>query len=265
MKEGHLAKIEIGTVGIIKTDENWDDLSPDLKANVSKELWVKLSQKDKEVLSKLTHPDGISESLWDKLDDDTKLSIKKSSGPLTGIYVKPRTWKERWKDKWNRSTLKKYVTGDGIEKECVDDAINMFSLINALGLTLPVTVIASLGYSFWNWLQDTAKANCPEKDIFGALYWDFVLRFTVVIACFCASLCIGLLYFFLRPHDDPRTHDDEFKRWWLAGGRYSLLMLVLLTVASSVTIFMTLNYMVKYISLIINFNYKYTISNTLTT
>ena len=238
-------KIEIGIPSIIFGDEKWDDLSPGLKANVSKELWKKMPQKDKEVLINSIPPDGISELLWEKLDDDTKLRIKESNRKHESSFVKSRTFQERWKNKWNRSTLKKYVTGDGIEKECVDDAINMFSLINALGLTLPVAVIAALGSSFWDWIEKTTQDNCPEKDIFRAIYWDFVNRFTIVIVCFCSSLSIGLLYFFLRPHDDPRTKTDEFKHWWANGGRYSLLVLFFLTIASSVTIFMTLNYMVK--------------------
>ena len=96
--------------------------------------------------------------------------------------------------------------------------------MNALVLTIPFSVMGSLGYEFWDWLEDTLDA-CGSNE------FDYLYRtvFSRLLACLTSSvivLILAVLYYLLRPADQT-----SFQKWWNRG-KWVKMMMVMGTVIS---------------------------------
>ena len=156
------------------------------------------------------------------------------------------------RSRWLRSKLRDYWVGEGLSQQSADDAVNTFTLINALVLTIPVALLGYMTYEFWDWVKSTTAANCPDKDVYDTLYDAFTFRLATIFTTCGSSLAIGLLYFTLRPEDGKDDEDKEIKdmkdkifhAWWKQG-KYMMLLLVLSSVLTSILTYMMIMYMLS--------------------
>ena len=177
-----------------------------------------------------------------------------------------KMWKEKLKDqtddqgdlmtsfqsRWMRSKVRDYWLGESLSQQSADDAVNTFTLINALVLTIPVALIGYMTYEFWDWVKSTNDANCPDKDLYDTLYDAFTFRLATIFTTCGSSLGIGLLYFTLRPEGGKdgelseirKIKNDIFHAWWKQG-KYIMLILVLSSVLTSILTYMMLAYMLS--------------------
>lgn len=137
------------------------------------------------------------------------------------------SFSEYWSYRWQRSNLNKFYLGIGLAKDDVDSAVNALAVVDALILTIPFSLIGSLGSSYWEDYFYKLDLSC-QKHGHDAVYIAIISCLYSTAYCSLISLIIAILYYFLRPSG------KYFTQWWMRG-RYALLFLFLGTVGSIVS------------------------------
>ena len=180
----------------------------------------------------------------------------------------------RLKAKYEKSSINKYLVGDGLTSDDVDTTMNTLALINALILTIPYSLAGSLDNQYWDWLQSTyASSECSDQcgkndanNCFTSARQATLNSLFASVYSSIAVLCIVAVYYILRPTTSDKSEDDSkpessgqsrrpslieaaeleakmrvarFGNWWKQG-RYVILIVFLFTfvsVTSVLTIF----------------------------
>lgn len=137
--------------------------------------------------------------------------------------------KSLWEKLCNNSLMDVFI-GDDVTNEDVDSIVNTITLMNALVLTIPYGIMSSAGYDYWDWVQDTLK-QCPStKFTFDQDFNQFGRAFHAVIYSAITILLVAMAYYLLR----PRTV-MKFRRWWKAGARYVIFIMLAGTTSSCIS------------------------------
>jgi hypothetical protein len=131
-----------------------------------------------------------------------------------------KDWETYFKKRWHLSNIKRYYSGDGLEMEDADTVMNTLSMVNALLLTIPFSIINGLGNEFWDWLE-LSIADCEDSQ-YHSTAENLVLPLYLAVFCTILSLIIAVMYYFLR----PRKH---FLIWWKFRGKWSVATTMLTT------------------------------------
>jgi hypothetical protein len=129
------------------------------------------------------------------------------------------------RNRFLRSGLWKLITGEGLSYEDADTAVNTFTLVAALLLTIPFSLVGNLSVEFWQAYEDELAA-CP-----GPVDMTFAKEMARLVSNILSCVtyaCIGAIinavfYYVLRPKED-----DDFSQWW-SHGRWGVLVLFILT------------------------------------
>jgi len=142
------------------------------------------------------------------------------------VQSKFTSYYEYWRYRYNRSNIKKMMKGRNLTVEEADEAVNVFSLVNALILTVPFGLMLDLNNELWEKLFAVDWGDCFSDSI------DY--RYRAIMDCMfaCAyasmiSLIIAIFYYLFRPKG------KYFHEWWFRG-RWCLLMIFIGTGASIV-------------------------------
>eukprot|EP01040_Poterioochromonas_malhamensis_P012549 gene12549-13737_t len=142
------------------------------------------------------------------------------------VQSKFSSYYEYWRYRYNRSNIKKMMKGRNLTVEEADEAVNVFSLVNALILTVPFGLMLDLNNELWEKLFAVDWGDCFSDSI------DY--RYRAIMDCMfaCAyasmiSLIIAIFYYLFRPKG------KYFHEWWFRG-RWCLLMIFIGTGASIV-------------------------------
>lgn len=121
-------------------------------------------------------------------------------------------WKEYYKYRLKHSAIHKFLRGS-ISVEDADTLVNAFSLVAALVLTVPFSMVTALGSDYWDWLKANLKTcgiGSGNEDYFSSYaYLTNALNATVYSAILC--LLLAVTYYILRPKD------KHFGVWWRTG------------------------------------------------
>jgi hypothetical protein len=98
----------------------------------------------------------------------------------------------------------------------------------ALILTIPYGIMASTGYDYWDWVENTLAACETTEFSYKQDFTLFRIAFSGVVYCTISVLLMAMAYYLLRPKTDAK-----FRRWWKYA-RYVILMMLLGTVISCV-------------------------------
>jgi len=117
--------------------------------------------------------------------------------------------------RYENSNLKGFVDGT-IGPADADAAINTLTLVDALLLTLPVTMITALGSSYWDWLDglDCADDFVPGTHTYmnDFLYKEMVFEIWAQILASVTGIILAVFYYLLRP-----SCSKNFGVWWQRG------------------------------------------------
>lgn len=129
----------------------------------------------------------------------------RSRNPLTAI--------PRWGCQYLTENvyLKRYLTGLDLDLQVVDTCVNTLTLVNALVLTIPFSVMVDLGGGFWSDLYDV-------MDHYDCLHW-YNYYYTHVrnnllstLYFSIAAIMIAVFYYILRPDFPQRDLDSDQKK-----------------------------------------------------
>ena len=148
------------------------------------------------------------------------------------------------KKRWSRSNLRKFYFGLGLDVEEADGTVNTLTLVNALVLTIPYSLIGSLSMSYWDQLRSAFDEQCGDTDhsAYNFTYLEIVSRLYGVVFSSVTSMCVACFYYILRPKDD-----EIFPKWWKRG-KYTIGFIFLGCVASVSSVLIMLSSLVPYYS-----------------
>ena len=122
-------------------------------------------------------------------------------------------------EKYSKSKLVGFVEGRGVSCEDVDTLVNSITLVNALILTIPPSIITSMGYNSGTWdaLEDAIADKCnvegSELLWYNSVYCPMWKCLVSSLICCVFGLVIAIAYYILRPtgkdSDDGEDDDDE--------------------------------------------------------
>lgn len=153
------------------------------------------------------------------------------------------SYSKYWSYRFQRSNMKKMLNGADLRVEESDDAVNVLSLVNALVLTVPFSIISTLNNDFWQGFFSIDFGGCDVE----TRSHDLIYRNTIDYIYGCAysamtSLIIAIIYYFLRPKG------KYFHEWW-SRGRWSLLLIFVGTAASIVSLLVLFGYVAGIVAL----------------
>ena len=199
--------------------------------------------KSASAISPLSGADSDSPLRHDAIPSEVALSnLKKSSEEVKqlttiddGNEMKPPSSifsREYYRYRVANSALLKFKSGEGIDADTADTAVGTFTLVNALLLTIPFSLVGSLGNSYWDWLQELFE-TCPHSAALGNNTFEgiYVGVFNQLVGTFYACISCLLLasfYYLLRP-----KAEKDFRLWW-PRGRWVFGMLLIGTILSVV-------------------------------
>lgn len=130
---------------------------------------------------------------------------KKNGCGWTGIF--------RWGCQYltENMYLKRYLTGMDLDLEVVDNCVNTLTLVNALVLTIPFSVMVDLGGEFWSNLYTIMETyGCTEWYDY---YYTHVRNNLLSTLYFSiAAIIIAVFYYILRPDFPQRGMDSDQKK-----------------------------------------------------
>ncbi len=102
----------------------------------------------------------------------------------------------------------RYMYGIGLQLKIVDTFLNTLSLINALIVTIPFSVMSIYSYDFWDSLQQTMTAQgCGNR--FDRIYNSIRGNINAVLCFALIPLLITALYYIARPSNFGEIAEDE--------------------------------------------------------
>jgi len=143
-----------------------------------------------------------------------------------------RSYMDYFRFRYEHSSFVKFIKGKGMSAEDVDTAIGTFTLLNALLLTIPFSMVGSLGFGYWDALE-AIFAKCPNSKNLGGNTLETIFRGTYQQLCgtiysSISNLLMACFYYSLRPKSE-----EDFKAWW-PRGMYVVVMLLIGTLLSVV-------------------------------
>jgi hypothetical protein len=146
-----------------------------------------------------------------------------------GIAVRsPSRCSKYLRHRFVHSGLWKLSTGEGLSYEDADTTVNTLTLVAALLLTIPFSLIGNLTVEFWQGVEDELIAcPAPQHPEYAAYVYN---QARDTLSCMTYS-CIGAIinavfYYILRP-----KHDEDFSKWW-SHGRWGVFVLTGMTAAA---------------------------------
>jgi|MDTB01.1.fsa_nt_gb hypothetical protein len=125
--------------------------------------------------------------------------------PWTGVF--------RWGCQYltENNYLKRYLTGMDLDLEVVDNCVNTLTLVNALVLTIPFSVMVDLGGEFWaNLYIVMEEYGCTNWYNY---YYTHVRNNLLSTLYFSiAAIIIAVFYYILRPDFPQRDLDSDQKK-----------------------------------------------------
>jgi hypothetical protein len=112
----------------------------------------------------------------------------------------------------------------------VDNVVNTLTLMNALILTIPYSLMSNMNYDYWDQVIISLD-NCSERvATFESDFAIFKNSFNAVVYSAMASLIMSLIYYLLKPKNLAK-----FRKWWKQA-RYVIIMMLCGTVCSVVSL-----------------------------
>ena len=118
-------------------------------------------------------------------------------------------------EKYSKSKLVGFVEGRGVSCEDVDTLVNSITLVNALILTIPPSIITSMGYNSGTWdsLEDAIADKCnvegSELLWYNSVYTPMWKCLVSSLICCVFGLVIAIAYYILRPTQKDSDDDDD--------------------------------------------------------
>jgi hypothetical protein len=165
-------------------------------------------------------------------------SSKHSQQPLTEPEIavrSPRRCSNYLRYRFLHSGLWKLTTGEGLSYEDADTTVNTLTLVAALLLTIPFSLVGTLTVEFWQGLQEELAA-CPAPQHPGyasKMYHESRDTLSCMTYTCIGAIIVAVMYYILRPKNDA-----DFGKWW-SHGRWGVFVLCGMT-ASAVVATMTL-------------------------
>lgn len=165
--------------------------------SVSKDVWYQLEpdiqQKINECDQLSDTPIGIEDTLWEKLDDEVKLSVIQSVSKITEFKasctcVSPKS-----------SNIYHFFFG-AITDLDLDTCVNSMALISALVLTIPYSVIGNLGPSFWQNFREAVIACDDDVSAWYEVPRDLILNnlYCSLVSSVC-GIILSTFYYLFKP------------------------------------------------------------------
>jgi hypothetical protein len=128
------------------------------------------------------------------------------------------------------NNLRAMFVGHEIVGEEVDNVVNTLTLMNALILTIPYSLMSNMNYDYWDQVIISLD-NCSERvATFESDFAIFKNSFNAVVYSAMASLIMSLIYYLLKPKNLAK-----FRKWWKQA-RYVIIMMLCGTVCSVVSL-----------------------------
>jgi len=217
------------------------DEQSDKKGNVprliSKTLWGRLNEDIRtEILVHLKHfepPQGFADELWNELSDNLKDKILLATG-------KESTIKTHYS-----SNVLKLLFDYSVEVD-FDPVINIASIVNALVLTIPFSVISTVNGQYFQSLKSTLDScSSTGKTWDGHTYDDIFNLYTLtmstqIFSSICGILCAAI-YSTMKPFlGHKRT------KWSLVKERILIFLLFVATSAAFMSLLGTMKFILNY-------------------
>ena len=106
------------------------------------------------------------------------------------------------------------LSGENIDSEQLDSAVNAMALICALTLTIPYSLMSSLDQGFWDWIYEVS-VDCPLYDYHTA-HNQIVGNIRAAIFFPTYGLIFSTFYYLLKPKD--------IRKWWPRGRIFFVLL-----------------------------------------
>ena len=152
------------------------------------------------------------------------------------------TW-EFYQHRWEIGNLRKYLgcsiegedADDALQASDVDMAVNLFTLVSTLVLTIPFGLMGSLTNSYWDWLSAEVDNCLYATETYPNGYWQIIYEQVInnIFASIYTALVgivLSVFYYLLRPSDQ-----DDFVHWW-SRGKYIVVFIFANATCSVVTI-----------------------------
>ena len=167
------------------------------------------------------------------------------AAPPAGAGACARLW-----FRFLRCNLMKLVKGEDLSAEDADTAVNTLTLVCALILTIPFSVMGSIGRDFWENSAATAL-TCPQAsrapDFMRHSLTQALTTMHAMTYSSIGAIVLAVGYYLLRP-----KADDVFQDWW-SRGRFPVIFILCLT-ATAVVATMTLYGQLVAYQLLVGFN-----------
>ena len=142
---------------------------------------------------------------------------------------------ERWKHRFYRSNLLKFVQGRELETAEADAAMNTLALVAALLLTIPFSLIGGMNQQYWVQLA-SALSGCGHVELTARRMYAAIFNPLAALVYFSmGAIVMTVFYYLLRPNS------DEFPAWWRRGGRYGVFLVFCFVGAAVVCTFTEFN------------------------
>lgn len=146
--------------------------------------------------------------------------------------------KRHFKARYFYSPLRKFFSGEGLSPTDADGAVNTFTLVNALLLTIKFSLIALVGPTYWDWYESTFE-NCPGSADYSSdpnmipqnLFNNVYNTLLGGIYCLVITIIVAAMYYILRP-----TESKVFKLWW-PRARWIVMLIFIGTLISMVMVY----------------------------
>ena len=139
--------------------------------------------------------------------------------------------------RWKQSNLKYFIV-TGPTREEVDSIMNTLSLLSALLLTIPYSVVVELNHEYFDYIE--SRIETCQSDYWQTYTAEWLLAetkanllLTMIPAIF--SLLVTVAYYVLRPSDLPNRSEEldaaNFTQWWQRGKYIPLIIFIAVTIS----------------------------------
>jgi hypothetical protein len=154
--------------------------------------------------------DEMNKGVTDPTDDE--YAVEKQRTLRAYLQRQPVSGCFRWSCQYLTESkyLKRYLTGLDLDISVVDSCVTTLTLVNALVLTIPFSVLVDLGWEFWETLHTIMTDNGCEE------WYDYYYTHTrnnqlMILYASIAGIVIAVAYFIFRPDFDERSIDIDSK------------------------------------------------------
>lgn len=142
--------------------------------------------------------------------------------------------------RWKISTVRVLYVENQLTTQQADSIVNTITLLNALLLTIPFSIVGSLNNSYWDWLEVSINKCTVAPFDWHSVYDKFQNAIFASVYPTLISLVLAVLYYLLRP-EEPTV----FRIWWKRS-KGVIIITMINTIVSIISILTLLGYLVNY-------------------